>query len=109
MPGTRPGMTRQQKIPPAPPACARPVQLQNPQITDLVDADFQPEPYDLVFDVQLAPLQLCNFQIVGRWVRERFVDFLFQCLMPFLEFRKMRLDRHMAASLRLITLPPMLH
>jgi hypothetical protein len=83
----------------------RVVQAVNSQTDRLVDADFQLEPHDLVFDVQFAALELYNFQIVGRWMGKRFVDFLFQCLMTFLEFRKMRFDRHVAASLRLITLP----
>jgi hypothetical protein len=46
------------------------------QTDGLIDAGFLLEPRDLVFDVQLAPLEFDDFQIVRRWVVKRFVDFL---------------------------------
>jgi hypothetical protein len=61
-------------------------------------AGFQSEPRYLVFDVQFAALEFCNFQIVDRRMTKSFAYLLFQCLMTFLEFSKMRFDRHVAAS-----------
>jgi hypothetical protein len=66
----------------------------------LMYAGFLPEPRDRVFDVQLAALEFNNSQIVGRRMCQCFTNFLFQCPVTFLEFRKMRFDRHLAASLR---------
>jgi hypothetical protein len=63
----------------------------------LVDQFAVPQPRDLVFYVQLLPFQLGNFQIIRRWMGHCLVNFVFQCLMPSFEFRKMRFDRHMAS------------
>src|SRR6516162_3642341 len=54
---------------------------------------------DLVLHVQLFPLQLGNFQIIRRWMGHCLGNFLLQCLMSSLEFRKMGFDRHMASLL----------
>jgi hypothetical protein len=49
----------------------------NPQTNRLMDAGFLSKPGHLVFDVQLAPFELYNSQIVGRRMGKRFADFLF--------------------------------
>jgi hypothetical protein len=64
------------------------------------------EPCDLVFDVQLAPFEFRDLQSVRRRVGKCFANFLFECLVPSFKFRKMRFDRHLAASLLLLTLEP---
>src|SRR5690348_16615311 len=51
---------------------------------------------NLVLDVQLAPLQFGNLQVVRRRVGKSFVDLLLQRLVPSLEFRKMRFNCHVA-------------
>ena len=51
---------------------------------------------NLVLDVQLAPFQFRNFQVVRRRVGKRFTDLLLKRLVPSLEFRKMRFNRHVA-------------
>jgi hypothetical protein len=61
-----------------------------------VDERFVPETRDLVLHMQFTSLQFYDFEPVDRRMSESFVDFLFQCLMPFLKFRKMRLNRHVA-------------
>jgi hypothetical protein len=53
-----------------------------------------PQPHDLVLDVQFSPLQFYDLKIVSGWVGECLDDFLFQRLVPFLKFRKMRFNRH---------------
>jgi hypothetical protein len=64
-----------------------------------VDERFLPDTRDLVLYMQFASLQFYDKEPVGRWVGEGFVDFVFKCLVPFLKFRKMRLDRHVACLL----------
>jgi hypothetical protein len=49
---------------------------------------------DLVLHMQLAALQFDDFQVVARKMHLRLEDFLLECLMPSLKFRKMRLDGH---------------
>jgi hypothetical protein len=41
-----------------------------------MDADFVLQPHNLVLHVQLAPFEFYDLQIVGRWVGQRFADFL---------------------------------
>lgn len=57
------------------------------------------EPLDFVLDVQFFSLEFHNLKVVGGGVGECFVDFLFQRLVPFLEFRKMRFNRHLGCLL----------
>jgi hypothetical protein len=57
------------------------------------------EPCDLVFYIELAPLEFGDFQAVRRWMRESFGDFLFECPVPSFQFRKMRFNRHLAILL----------
>ena len=61
------------------------------------------QPRDLVLDMQLAPFEFRELQTVRRGVGKRFADLLLQRSVPSFEFRKMRFDRHMAASLRVMT------
>jgi hypothetical protein len=49
---------------------------------------------DLVLQVQLAALDLYEFQVVDRGMLLSFGKFGFQGLMPQLEFRKVRLQGH---------------
>jgi hypothetical protein len=75
-----------------------------------VNAGVLPQPRDFVFHQQLATLQLYDFQPVRRRVRHGFIDFLFECLVPLFEFRKVRLHGHMACLLcQLVTDLPILH
>jgi hypothetical protein len=62
----------------------------------LVDADAVglPQPDDLVFHLQLAPFEFHDQKVIRRGMRQAVVDFLFEGLMPFFQFRKMRLHRH---------------
>jgi hypothetical protein len=64
-----------------------------------MDERVVPEPLNFVLDVQFFPLEFSNVKVVGGGVGERFVKFGFQCLVPFLEFRKMRFDRHVGCLL----------
>lgn len=57
------------------------------------------EPRDLVFHVELAPLELGDLQAVDGWMRECFGEFLFECPVPSFQFRKMRFNRHLAILL----------
>lgn len=59
----------------------------------------EPEPLDLVLDVQFFSLEFRNLKVVGGGVGESFVDFQFERLVPFFEFRKMRFNRHVACLL----------
>jgi hypothetical protein len=54
---------------------------------------------DLVLHQQLFPLEFYDFQVIDRGMGQAIVDFLFKCLMLFLEFRKVRLHRHAACLL----------
>src|SRR6516225_3079317 len=69
------------------------------ELPGLVDEDRVLQPGDLVLHMQLFPLQLSYFQIIRRWMGHCLGNFLLQCLMPSLEFRKMGFDRHMACLL----------
>jgi hypothetical protein len=60
------------------------------------------QPLDLVLDMQFFPFEFRNLKVISGGVGERFVDFGFERLVPFFEFRKMRFNRHVAASLRQI-------
>jgi hypothetical protein len=66
-----------------------------------------PQPRDLVLDGQFAPLEFRNLQTVCRRVCLCLAYFLFQRPVPSFEFGKMRLHRHLAASLRLMTPAPL--
>jgi hypothetical protein len=88
------------------PVCAETSGQRGPRLNRLMYAGVLPKPRDLVLDVQFAPLQFHNFQTVRRRMGKRFADFLLERLVPSFEFRKMRLDRHLAASLRLVTPAP---
>jgi hypothetical protein len=61
-----------------------------------MDESVLPYPLDLVPYVQFLPFQFHDFEIVTGGVNERVVDFLFERLVPFFEFRKMRFNRHVA-------------
>jgi hypothetical protein len=75
-----------------------------------VKAGVLPQPRDFVFHQQLATLQLYDLQPVRGRVRHGFIDFLFECLVPLFELRKMRLHGHMACLLcQLVTDLPILH
>jgi hypothetical protein len=49
---------------------------------------------DLVFYLQFSPLEFHDFKVIDRWMGQAFIDFVFECLMSFLQFRKVRLHRH---------------
>jgi hypothetical protein len=61
-----------------------------------MDERILPKTRDFVLHEQLLPFQFRNFQAVRGWVRQGFADFLLKGLVPSFEFRKMRLDRHVA-------------
>jgi hypothetical protein len=60
-----------------------------------------PQTLDLVLYLQFATLEFHNFQIIDRGMGQAIVDLFFECLMPFFEFRKVRLHRHAACLLNL--------
>jgi hypothetical protein len=66
-----------------------------------MDKRIVPKPLDLVLDVQFFPLEFHDLKVVGGRVGERFVDFVFQRLVSFFEFRKMRFNRHVGCLLAL--------
>jgi hypothetical protein len=75
-----------------------------------VNAGALPQPRDFVLQQQLATLQLHDLQTIRGWVRHGIIDFLFECLVPLFEFRKMRLHGHMACLLcQLLTDRRILH
>jgi hypothetical protein len=53
---------------------------------------------DFVLHMQLFTLQLCDLEVVGRRMQQRFADFQLERLVPSLEFRKMRINRHRGIS-----------
>ena len=53
-----------------------------------------PEPLDLFLHEQFLALEFHDFQIIDRRMGQAFCDFFFECLMPFFEFGKVRLQRH---------------
>jgi hypothetical protein len=57
------------------------------------------QPLDFVLHLQLFTLELHDFQIIDRGVRQAFIDFLVERLMLLFEFRKVRLHRHAACLL----------
>jgi hypothetical protein len=61
-----------------------------------------PNPRDFVLNVQFFTLKFRDRKVVCGGVGECFGNFLFERVVPFFEFRKMRFNRHVAASLRLI-------
>ncbi len=69
-----------------------------------MDEGVVPEPLDLVLDLQFFSLEFRNLKIVGGGVGERFVDFVFERLVPFFEFRKMRFNRHVGCLLAYLCL-----
>jgi hypothetical protein len=56
-------------------------------------------PLDLVLDVQFLSFEFRNLQVVRGGVSERFIEFGFERLVPFFEFRNMRFNRHVACLL----------
>jgi hypothetical protein len=52
------------------------------------------QPFDLVLHLQFATFEFHDSQIIDRWMGQAFGDFVFQCLMSSLQFRKVRLHRH---------------
>ena len=69
-----------------------------------MDERVVPQSLDLVLDVQFFSLEFCNLKVVGGGMGERVVDFLFQRLVPFFEFRKMRFNRHVGCLLAYLSL-----
>jgi hypothetical protein len=69
-----------------------------------MDERVVPQPLDLVLDVQFFSLEFRNLKVVGGGVSERLVDFLFERLVPLLEFRKMRFNRHVGCLLAYLSL-----
>jgi hypothetical protein len=63
-----------------------------------------PEPLNLVLDLQFFSLEFRDLKVVGGGVGERFVDLVFQRLVPFFEFRKMRFNRHVGCLLAYLSL-----
>jgi hypothetical protein len=53
-----------------------------------------PQTLDFVLQQQFTTLEFYNFQVIDRGVGQAIVDFAFECLMLFFEFRKVRLHRH---------------
>jgi hypothetical protein len=87
-------MLAQRVMPPAPMPGARPgrikrsarssranvtYQLRWDRLVDagLMDAGFLPQSRNFVFNMQFAPFEFSDLQIVGRWVGQRFANFLF--------------------------------
>ncbi len=58
-----------------------------------------PQTFDLVLYQQFFTLELHDFQVIDRGMGQAFVDFLLERLVPFFEFRKVRLHRHAACLL----------
>jgi hypothetical protein len=53
-----------------------------------------PQTLDLVLQLQFTTLEFHDFQVIDRGMDQAIVDFAFERLMPFFEFRKVRLHRH---------------
>ena len=64
-----------------------------------MNADVLTQTRDLVLHLQLAALEFGDPQVIGRWMCERFTDLVFQGLMAPFEFRKVRLNGHVACLL----------
>jgi len=58
-----------------------------------------PETLDFVLYLQFTPFEFDYFQVIGRGMGQAIVDLLFERLMLFFEFRKVRLHRHSACLL----------
>jgi hypothetical protein len=69
-----------------------------------MDEGVVPQPLYFVLDLQFFSLEFRNLKIVGGGVGERFVDLVFQRLVPFFEFRKMRFNRHVGCLLAYLSL-----
>ena len=69
-----------------------------------MDERVVPQPLNFVLDLQFFSLEFRNLKIVGGGVGERFVDLVFQRLVPFFEFRKMRFNRHVGCLLAYLSL-----
>jgi hypothetical protein len=61
---------------------------------------------DLVLQLQLFPLEFRESQIIDRWVQFCIVQFTFDGLMPFLEFREMGLHVHAVPPFARLSNPP---
>jgi hypothetical protein len=94
-PGTTPGMTENNIRSPL----SRERADMALQSYCLMNQRIVPKPFDFILDVQFFSLEFGNLKVVGGGMGERFVDFLFQRLVPFFEFRKMRFNRHVACLL----------
>jgi hypothetical protein len=71
----------------------------------LMDAGILPQARDLVLQLQFTALQFQHLQVIRRRMRKRFIDFVFERLVLFFEFRKMRLNCHVAFLLASDWLP----
>jgi hypothetical protein len=69
-----------------------------------MDEGVVPQPLYFVLDLQFFSLEFRNLKVVGGGVGERFVDLLFQRLVPFFEFRNMRFNRHVGCLLAYLSL-----
>jgi hypothetical protein len=52
-----------------------------------VDENVLPQTHDFVLYVQFSPLQFYKLKVISGGVDERVVNFLFERLVPFFEFR----------------------
>jgi hypothetical protein len=62
----------------------------------LMNAGILPQAHDLVLQLQFSPLQFHDFQVIRGWMGKCFVDFVFQRSVLLFQFRKMRLNCHVA-------------
>lgn len=54
----------------------------------------EPQPFNFVLNLQFPPLEFHDFQVIDRGMSKAFIELVFERLMPFLQFRKVRLHRH---------------
>ncbi len=59
-----------------------------------MNAGILPQARDFIFQLQFTAFQFGQFQVICRGVGLCILDFVFECLVPFFKFCKMRLDRH---------------
>lgn len=64
-----------------------------------MDAGILPQAGDFVLQLQFASLEFRHLQIIRRRMCQRLVEFIFESLVAFFEFRKMRLNGHVACLL----------
>jgi hypothetical protein len=64
-----------------------------------MDENVLSQTHDFVLYVQFSSLQFYKPKVISGGVGERVVNFLFERLVPFFEFRKMRFNRHVACLL----------